>query len=345
LGLADQVIGVKAKKFLMQTIYLFASKYSKIVSNWVVQVTEIIEQTVEQSFDPDERKLEENTTKFLQWLGFSPVDVKWYPDQKIGKFMIGTSRMWQDPKTDNISKVIMHSLIGALGAKLLGEKPEVVQLTSQLPPRINVGYEIRERYGDISTVELNDETAPTIEPLSLDSSAPVVDHAKPSSGKISHMRYKSLIEPFLGPEIDEEKAAKVLMEETLSLLRENYSEDLDSFDLTTLNLMLFLFQRSAKEDKWQDKAIELGKNFATKMKELYKNIESNGAIEGMGALKPDSFDEFLFYGKHQSSEEFCHFLALIFQEYVSKFTDIEFKADKPLCATSGSSLCLYAYVK
>ncbi len=343
MGLAEQVIGVKAKKFLMQTIYLFASKYSKIVSNWVEQVSEVIEQTVEQSFDPDERKIEENTAKFLQWLGFSPVDVKWYPDQKIGRFMIGTSRMWQDPKTDNVTKVIMHSLIGALGKKLLGEKPDVTQITGQLPPRIIVGYEIRERYGDISPIDLTDtpqvdvnQPTKTIEPSS---------DPKPSSTKMSPSRYKSLIEPFIGHEIDENLAAKTLMDETLALLKKKYPEDLETFDLGTLNLLLFLFQQSAKEEKWEESASELGKRFASKMKESYQNVEPNGAIEGMGALKPDSFDEFLFYGKHQTSEEFCHFIAIIFQEYLSLFMDIEYKADKPLCATSGSSLCLYAYVK
>jgi hypothetical protein len=239
----------------------------------------------------------------------------------------------------------MHSLIGALGAKLLGEKPDVTQLTSQLPPRINVGYEIRERYGDISPIELGeDKTNETLETIP-ETSTPSEIQSKPKSGKISHTRYKVLIEPFVGPEIDEDQAAKVLMDETLTLLKENYSEELESFDLVNLNLLLFLFQRSAKEEKWQEIASELGKNFSNKMKELHPNTEPNDAIEGMGALKPESFDEFLFYGKHQSSEEFCHFLAIIFQEYVSKFTNIEFKADKPLCATTGSSLCLYAYIK
>ena len=343
MGLADQVIGVKAKKFLMHTVYLFASKYSKIVSNWVEQVSDIIEQTVEQSFDPDERKLEENTAKFLQWLGFSPVDVKWYPDQKVGRFMIGTSRMWQDPKTDNVTKVIMHALIGSLGKKLLGEKPNVNQITGQLPPRIVVGYEIRERYGDISPVDISEipqvNETQSMDTLESDSSS------KLASTKISSTRYKSLIEPFIGPEIDETLAANTLMDETLELLKSKYPDDLDSFDLGTLNLLLFLFQRSAKEEKWEETASELGKKFSLKMKEIYPNIEPNGAIEGMGALKPDSFDEFLFYGKHQTSEEFCYFIAIIFQEYVTMFMDIEYKADKPLCATSGSSLCLYAYVK
>ncbi|OLS18797.1 MAG: hypothetical protein HeimC3_48610 [Candidatus Heimdallarchaeota archaeon LC_3] len=343
MGLADQVIGVKAKKFLMQSIYLFASKYSKIVSNWVEQVSEIIEQTVEQSFDPDERKLEENTAKFLQWLGFSPVDVKWYPEQKIGRFMIGTSRMWQDPKTDNVTKVIMHSLIGSLGKKLLGEKPDVSQITGQLPPRIIVGYEIRERYGDISPIDIAD--TPQVDVIQPTKNSESESGSKPTTTKITSTRYKSLIEPFIGPDIDEALAAKTLMEETLDLLKEKYPADLESYNLGNLNLLLFLFQRSAKEEKWKESASDLGKRFAGKMREFYPNTEPNGAIEGMGALKPDSFDEFLFYGKHQTSEEFCNFIAIIFQEYVSVFMDLEFKADKPLCATSGSNLCLYAYIK
>ncbi|MFW9928949.1 MAG: hypothetical protein ACFFD1_06135 [Candidatus Thorarchaeota archaeon] len=344
MGLAEQVIGVKAKKFLMQSMYQFALKYSKIVSNWIETINDIINLTVEQSFDPDERKLEENIAKFLQWLGFSPVDVKWHPDQKIGRFMIGTSRMWQDPRTDDITKVLMFALIGALGKKLLGEKPDVVQISGQLPPRINVGYEIRERYGDVpASISLTEK--PSLDQGTNIQTSNIEKSSETSTGKLNASKYKPLINPFIGLEIDKEYAANALMESTIELLNEFYSSDVETFDLSTLHLILFLFQRSAKEDKWKERAIELGDKFALKIKEKYPNATPNDAIEGMGALKPETFEEFLFYGKHQTSEEFCFFLALIFQEYISTFMDRRFVADKPLCATSGSSLCLYAYTR
>ena len=341
MSLAEQVIGIKAKKFLMQSVYSFALKYSKIASNWKEIVSELIGLSLTQSFEPDEKKMEESTIKFLQWLGFSPVDVKFYPDQKIGRFMLGTSRMWENPRENQVVNVLLLSLISALGKNFLGEKPEVVVLTEQLPPRINIGYEIRERYGDISTFQPTSVEAPTEkqkegQPSDISSSQP------------NYKRYVSLLDPFIGPTIDLDEAAKILTEEALKLLSEQYPEVIASFDVKTLHVLLFLFQQSAKEDKWKETAIELGKRFATRIHEKYPNITPNDAIEGMGALKPETFDEFLFYGKHTSTEEFCHFLVLIFQEYINEFMKsygLEFKADKPLCATTGSSLCLYAYVK
>ena len=347
MGLAEQVIGIKAKKFLMESIYLFATKYSKIVNNWVDQVSEIIETTVAQSFDPDEKRIEEHTSKFLQWLGFSPVDVKWQPDQKTARFLIGTSRMWKDPKTDDVTKVLMYAVVRSLGKKLIGERPDVVQITGQLPPRIIAGYEVRERYGDNSPIELTStlisQEGSTIT-LAKNEISTTPSSSAGTSGQ-SYLRYKPIIENFIGTEINEEEVATTLSDKALDLLQQYYKKDLESYDVSTLNLLLFLFQRSAKEDKWKERAQELGKNFATALKDNYPNLTPNNAIQGMGALKPDTFDEFLFYGKHQATEEYCYFIAIIWQEYISSFMGAKFKADKPLCATTGSSLCLYSFIR
>jgi hypothetical protein len=172
--------------------------------------------------------------------------------------------------------------------------------------------------------------------------------AKPADGTTSTPSYaknRPFLEPFLGPEIDLDVAAKIMTHATLDILKKYYEKDLEVFDINSLNLLLFLFQRSAKEDKWKDRATELGEIFASKMKDKYHSIKANGAINGIALIKPDSLDELLFYGKHQSTEEFCFFLTITLASYISVFMGVEFKPDRPLCAASSSSSCIYTFLK
>ena len=87
MGLAEKMVGIKAKNFLMTVIYEFTKKQSAINARWAEIASELIHKAVSSSFNlkQDDKRLEDQTIKFLQWLGFSPVDLKWNSDIKIAQ--------------------------------------------------------------------------------------------------------------------------------------------------------------------------------------------------------------------------------------------------------------------
>ena len=82
MGLAEQMVGIKAITFLMSALFDYAKKYSFLSTKWPEVTNEII-QSAMKIFQPDEKRLEDQTQKFLQWLGFSPVDLDWDTERNI----------------------------------------------------------------------------------------------------------------------------------------------------------------------------------------------------------------------------------------------------------------------
>ncbi|MHA2363724.1 MAG: hypothetical protein ACXAC7_07185 [Candidatus Hodarchaeales archaeon] len=340
MSLAEKMVGIKAKTFLMTTIYEMTKKESFLNAQWAEIASELIHNCIASSFKPDEKRVEDQTIKFLQWMGFSPVDLKWNPDLKITQIFIGTSRIWrEDPRTDSVFGVIMKALISALGVNFFHEKPQVEFIEENLPPRTLYGFELTERYGDISPL-LKAESSKSIKPVSDGSKQPTTSMKASTVALIRKL--KPIVEPLVGNQIEREEAAKILMESLTHVLHVHYPDVSDN----SANILLFLFQRSAKDDKWKDISVEIGKTFAERMKNRFSNLSPNNAIKGLGSLNPEEIDdELLFYGKepHQS-EEFCQFIAKIWNEYINIFMPQNFVPDKTLCAKPGSSLCLFAFI-
>ena len=234
----------------------------------------------------------------------------------------------------------MKALISALGTNFFDEKPAVEIIDENLPPRTIYGFELTERFGVVSP--LLKEADPTdAEIPETGISTPQSTRASKSSAIAIIRKLKPIVEPVVGNSVPVDEAAKELFESAKFLLTNHYPEIKEQ----NVDLLFLLFQRAGKEEKWEELSSELGDVFATRMKDKYPDLTPNSAIKGLGALDPQTMDELLFSGKHSHQNKlYCEFISNIWNEYINKFMPIKFVPDKPLCAKSGSTMCLFAFV-
>ncbi len=356
MSLAEQMVGIKAKTFLMSALFDYAKKYSFLSTKWPEVTSEIVTSAMK-IFQPDEKRLEDQTQKFLQWLGFSPVDLDWDIERKILNIYIGTSRIWRDdPTTDQVSNVMMKSLIGAIGSNFFGGKlPHVEFLQQNLPPRTSFGFRITESIGSESfdfgkeslekgssqeSVNLS-ETIPSVQPETQ------VPQTGPSASSINKAikRLIIYIEPLVGSGVNKEDVAKELFESCSKILEKNFPDEYRQVyqDISSYNVIQVLFQKATSANKVDELVKELADTFSNSIKEKYPSTTANEALTGIGKLDPSTLDELLFYTKESHvSHDLCKFISNIWLGYINQFMPNEFYADDPMCKIT-ATFCLYAF--
>ena len=234
----------------------------------------------------------------------------------------------------------MKALISALGTNFFGEKPAVEIIEENLPPRTIYGFELTERFGDVSPLLTESESA-VIKSPEAGTAAPQTTRSSKSSAMAIIRKLKPIVEPIVGNAVPVDEAAKELFESAKIILTKHYPEEKEQ----NVDILLLLFQRAGKEDKWEELSSSLGEEFANRMKTKFPDLTPNSAIKGLGALDPQTIDELLFSGKHSHQNKlYCEFIGNIWNEYINTFMPIKFVPDKPLCAKSGSAMCLFAFV-
>ena len=356
LSLAEQMVGIKAKTFLMSALFDYAKKYSFLSTKWSEVTVDIIVSAMK-IFQPDEKRLEDQTQKFLQWLGFTPVDLDWDVERKILNIYIGTSRIWRDdPTTDQVSNVMMKALIGAIGSNFFaGKMPHVEFLQQNLPPRTQFGFRITESIGtesfdfDKETIEKRTGQESVILSEAIpESSSETTISSGPSSASINKAikRLIIYIDPIVGSGVNKDDVAKELYESCTKLLEKNYPDEYRKIyqDIGLYNVIQILFQKATSDDKVDELVNELTEDFSTNIKNKYPSTTANDALTGIGKMDPNTLDELLFYTKEAHvSPGLCKFISNIWNGYINQFMPIKFIADTPMCKITSSGFCLYAF--
>ena len=350
MGLAEQMVGIKAKTFLMATVFDLAKKYSFLSSKWPEITKEIIHESMK-SFSPEEKRREDHTQKFLQWLGFTPVDIGWDGERKVLNIYIGTSRIWrEDPRTDEVANVVMKSMISALGANFFeGVYPNVEFLKENLPPRTQFGFRITEGISsDSSSFTFDTVSKPAIESTSSETKEIDTSNLEgPSKSSVltAKKRIQLFIEPVLGNGLEnKEEIVDALFDFVVSLLQEKYADEYRAIiqDIGSYNVLSVLFKKTVLDGSTDDVAKDIGLNFLAN-KDTDK-IEPNDAISGIGKLDVNAIDELLFYTKEKhQDDDFCKFISKIWEGYINKFMPRTFKADEPMCKITSAQMCLFAF--
>jgi hypothetical protein len=356
MGLAEQMVGIKAKTFLMSALFDYAKKYSFLSTKWPEVTNEIVTSSMK-IFQPDEKRLEDQTQKFLQWLGFSPVDLDWDNERKILNIYIGTSRIWRDdPRTDQVSNVIMKSLISSIGSNFFGGKiPHVDFLLENLPPRTQFGFRITEGFGeqtfDLGKITQNNVVSSSSEETSSNSqtqNATEMKSAGPSASSINKAikRLVIYLDPIIGSGLNKDDIASDLFDACQKIMEEHYPDEFRLIfkDIGSHNILHNLFQKSSSESKVEDIVKQLADLFSTNVKNKYPTMSANDALTGIGKMNPSSIDELLFYTKEaHNSPQFCKFISKIWLGFINQFMPSSFSSDLPMCKITASGFCLYAF--
>ncbi|MHA1449497.1 MAG: hypothetical protein ACTSP4_08770 [Candidatus Hodarchaeales archaeon] len=337
MSLAEKIVGVKAKKFLTDSLYNMAIKISKIMNDWQSSVEDLIYTSMLENFGSSDKIASEKEIKnFLQWLGFTPVRFEFLNDVKLGKIYLGTSRLWKnDPKENEVMRIVLEAIIAGVTSGYYSRKPRVTMITGkQLPPRYTIYFQTSEEFGMVGTAE-------TVTSRSGDSSTMSVIG-------------NSLVEPFIGRGLDSDEILSLLLSSAKEVLIKEYPGDKDNyeedFEDVPVRSILYSYQKSAEDNRIDEISVKIGEAFTKRVLEKNPDIPPEKAIKGLGFLPADQITDLMFYGNDmlcQRSKKvgFCEFLSKIWEVYFTKILGSKYVSTTPLCAKGSSKLCLYSFNK
>ncbi|MFX1538202.1 MAG: hypothetical protein ACFFDI_28740 [Promethearchaeota archaeon] len=269
---------------------------------------------------------------FLASLGFSPCEIEWAEDVRLGKVYLGKGRIWRATTDEDMEliKLLLSAVVKGLGFSFINSNVQVSFIEDELlPPRF--AYEIQFR---------------AVEDVFAESIQPTKEKAEVA------LSAGSLLNPILGRGISIQDATRFLIEGTKSVVEEYQPDLLERKDIEDypLKLLEVFFLKLQEDDQLEDRAHQIGVLMVKGIKQTFPHLKRHEIIKGIGLLPLDEIDELLFYGDVEICGEdtrgkninFCSFLGHIWGGFTSEVLGKKFRmTEKPLCATGTGTKCIF----
>ena len=269
---------------------------------------------------------------FLASLGFSPCEIEWAEDVRLGKVLLGKGRIWRASTEEDMEliKLLLTAVVKGLGFSFMNSNVQVSFIEDELlPPRF--AYEIQFR---------------AVEDVFAESIQPTKEKAKVT------LSAGSLLNPILGRGVSIQDATRFLVEGTRTVVEEYQPELLDRKDIEDypLKLIEVFFLKLQEEGQLEDRAHQIGIEMVKGIKQAFPHLKRHEIIKGIGLLPPDEIDELLFYGDVEicgkdtrgKNISFCSFLGHIWGGFTSEVIGKRFRmTEEPLCATGTGTKCIF----
>jgi hypothetical protein len=333
---SEAIAGVRVKRFLTLAIMRLAQ--ALLNQSNTAETRQLLETTildlVKSTFALTSSDNPLSQAKlFLGSLGFSPCEVEWVEDVRIGKVLLGKGRLWK-PTNDQemeLMKLLLLSVIRGIGFSFLKTKVRADFIEGgMLPPRFT--YEIQFR-------ALEDVFAETIQ------------RAREESDQIEEepevlLSAGDLLSPVLGTGVRIQDVTRYMIEATRTVI-EDFSpdllkrQDIKAYPLKLVEVLYLKLEDTNKEEQFKY-AHALGNEIVKQIREELPNLKNHQILKGIGLLPPDEIDELMFYGKHQTTLEFCRFLGYIWSGFASEVLGKQFlMSEDPLCDQGGRGNCIF----
>ncbi|MFQ5981037.1 MAG: hypothetical protein ACE5OZ_23090 [Candidatus Heimdallarchaeota archaeon] len=328
--LSGQIAGARAKSFLAAALYDLMEELSGCVEDWETRITRVVSSAARRSFTASEDMMLETQAKvFLRWLGFSPVDVWYSEDVKVGRIYLGTSRLWKGNLADISNeklRALVQAIIKGMGQGFLGGETTVSILTDvDLPTRHTLCVQFSEKASVPTTGTLKKEE------LTLGT---------------------ELVEPFLGKAVNPKLGLDSLIDAAINWLKEEdpesyqiYENDLAEVPLKVLYVAhkIAIDRNRLTEIPWR-----IGERFVEEIKNVTQDAAPHKLIKGLGLLPPEQITDLMFYGKstalcQSENIQFAEFLTKIWEKYLGEILGKRFIAEKPMQAAGSGKLCLFSF--
>jgi hypothetical protein len=334
-GYSEGIVGVRVKRFLGLSVMHLASELLKQTKS--SESEEIIETIIlpllKQTFSLSSGDNPESQAKtFLASLGFSPCEISWQEDTRIGNILLGRGRIWRSTteKEEKLVKRLILTVVKGLGSAFMNSNIQVSFISSEiLSPRFT--YEIQFR----ATEDVFAESIGTSE------DTPGVS-----------LSLKVLLEPILGSGIRSRDAARFLIEATQKAAGKYLPSLLERVDIKDKPLKLLeLFYLNIEDSELLLKyAHEIGEDMIRSIRIEFPELKNHQLLKGIGLLPVEEIDELLFYGSAEicgtgvrgSNMSFCQFLGQMWGGFASEVLGKEFRMmEDPLCAGSKGTRCIF----
>ncbi len=332
---SEAIAGVRIKRFLTMTVMTLATELLDRSDSAETKklIETMITDLVKSNFTLTSSDNTLTQTKlFLGSLGFSPCEVEWAEDVRLGKVLLGKGRIWKATthKDSELIKLLLLAIVKGLGYSFINSNVEVAFLENELlPPRF--AYEIQFRAAE-------DVFAETIQPTKEKTEVLL------SAG--------SLLEPILGRGINIQEATRFLIEGTQTVVEEFEPSLLERKDIEDypLKLIEILYLKFQEDERLETIANQIGSLMVKGIRQTFPRLKNHQLLKGIGLLPTDEIDELLFYGsvdicgteKRGKNISFCRFLGHIWGGFASEVLGKNFQmTEDPLCATSTGTKCIF----
>ncbi len=337
---SEAIAGVRIKRFLTLALLTISSELmdksdAKTAKKFLENT---IDDLVKSSFTLSASDNPISQAKlFMASLGFSPCEIEWSEDIRLGRFLLGKSRIWK-PKTvkeEELVDLLILAIVKGLGFAFLNTAVEVKFVHDELlPPRF--AYEIQFRAAE-------DVFAESIKPT----------ESKDREQKVT-LSAGALLEPILGTGIPVDAATRFLIESTKEVAEEIQSDLLERKDITDypLKVLEVLFIHLQGSDKSVRVAQKIGEIMVNNLRAEYPNLKNHQILKGIGLLPVEEIDELMFYGnveicgrgKEGKNLLFCQFLGHIWSGIASGVLGKKFTmTEDPLCASGSGKTCIFTF--
>ncbi|MFW9855228.1 MAG: hypothetical protein ACFFFG_09205 [Candidatus Thorarchaeota archaeon] len=333
---SEAIAGVRVKRFLTLAIMKLAQ--ALLNQSNTPETRQLLETTildlVKSSFALASTDNPLSQAKlFLGSLGFSPCEVEWVEDVRIGRVLLGKGRLWK-PTNDQemeLMKLLLLSIIKGIGYSFLKTKVRADFIEEgMIPPRFS--YEIQFRASE-------DVFAETIHKTRDESDQPEEESDVLLSAG-------DLLSPILGTGVRIQDVTRYMVEATRGVIEEFSPEllnrqDIRAYPLKLVEVLYLKLEGSSKEEQFKY-AHALGCEIARLIRYEFPSLKNHQILKGIGLLPPEEIDELMFYGKHQTTPEFCRFLGYIWSGYASEVLGKQFQmSEDPLCDQGGRGNCIF----
>lgn len=333
---SEAIAGVRVKRFLTLAIMRLARalinqsntpETRKLIEN---ELFDLVKSTF--ALSSSDKPLSQ-AKLFLGSLGYSPCEVEWIEDVRLGKVLLGKGRLWK-PTNDQemeLMKLLLLSVVKGIGFSFLKTKVRADFIDdSMLPPRFT--YEIQFRASE-------DVFAETIQRARVES-----DQVEKEPEVL--LTAGDLLSPILGSGVRVQDASRYMIEATRSVIEDFNPEllerqDIKAYPLKLVEVLYLKLEGRDKEEQFK-RAYNLGSEIVRLIRQELPDLKNHQILKGIGLLPPEEIDELMYYGKHQTTPEFCRFLGYIWSGYASEVLGKQFQmSEDPLCDQGGRGNCIF----
>lgn len=334
-GYSEGIVGVRVKRFLGLSVMNLASELIKQTDPSKSQ--ELIENVflplIKQTFNISAGDNPESQAKtFLASLGFSPCEISYQDDSRIGNVLLGRGRIWRSTteKEELLVRRLILTVVKGLGHAFMDSNVQATFVSSELlSPRFT--YEIQFR-------AIEDVFA---ESIGTSEDTPGVS-----------LSLKVLLEPILGSGLRSRDAARFLIEATQKVVSKYQSALLERADIKDKPLKLLeLFYLNIEDTELISKyGHEIGEEMIKVIRIELPELKNHQLLKGIGLLPVEEIDELLFYGSAEicgsgvrgSQMPFCQFLGQVWSGFASEVLGKQFQlSEDPLCAGGKGTKCIF----
>ncbi|MHA1975521.1 MAG: hypothetical protein ACW98I_01340 [Candidatus Hodarchaeales archaeon] len=334
-GYSEGIVGVRVKRFLGLSVINIAKELLKQIekSQREKALETIILPLVRETFSLSAGDNPTAQAKlYLASLGFSPCEIDWKEDTRIGTIHLGKGRIWRSSseKEEKLVKSLLLIVVKGLGFAFMGTNVQASFTSSEaLSPRFTYEIQFRATEDVFAEVIGTEEDIPGVS-LSI----------------------TVLLEPILGTGIRAQDAARFLIEATRIVVGEQLPSLLERKDIIDkpLKILELFYINLDDSEKLKRYAHQIGKIMVRNIRLEFPNLKNHQLLKGIGLLPIEELDELLFYGSVEicgigergSNISFCRFLGQLWSGYASEVLNKQFQMDEdPLCAGGTGTKCIF----